>query len=351
MKKLFIYFFAFVIICFILPALLTKRDMGTFSNEEEQNQTELGEGEMQNQVQNETGEQQNSINEQQAAENNLIIKLLHKETGQVEEVNLENYLCNVVSAEMPADYELEALKAQAIVARTYTIYKIKNKKHDNADICDDSTCCQAWISKEDRLARWEESKRESNWQKIEQCVNETKGKIVTYQNEPINAFFHSNSGGTTEIPINVWGGSGYPYLQVVQTAGEEGYTQYSSEVTLSQQELLDKLKTKYPDIQIDFQNQEDIKILEYTDSNRVKTVKFGNHNLSGVETRTLLGLRSTNFEIIRENENIKFSVKGYGHGVGMSQTGANTMAKQGSKAEDIINHFYIGVEIKEINQL
>ena len=351
MKKLFIYFFAFIIICFILPALLTKRDMGTFSNEEEQNQTELGEGEMQNQVQNETGEQQNSINEQQAAENNLIIKLLHKETGQVEEVNLENYLCNVVSAEMPADYELEALKAQAIVARTYTIYKIKNKKHDNADICDDSTCCQAWISKEDRLARWEESKRESNWQKIEQCVNETKGKIVTYQNEPINAFFHSNSGGTTEIPINVWGGSGYPYLQVVQTAGEEGYTQYSSEVTLSQQELLDKLKTKYPDIQIDFQNQEDIKILEYTDSNRVKTVKFGNHNLSGVETRTLLGLRSTNFEIIRENENIKFSVKGYGHGVGMSQTGANTMAKQGSKAEDIINHFYIGVEIKEINQL
>ena len=344
MKKLFIYFFAFIIICFILPALLTKRDMGTFSNEEEQNQTELGEGEMQNQVQNETGEQQTT-------ENNLVIKLLHKETGQVEEVNLENYLCNVVSAEMPADYELEALKAQAIVARTYTIYKIKNKKHDNADICDDSTCCQAWISKEDRLARWEESKRESNWQKIEQCVNETKGKIVTYQNEPINAFFHSNSGGTTEIPINVWGGSGYPYLQVVQTAGEEGYTQYSSEVTLSQQELLDKLKTKYPDIQIDFQNQEDIKILEYTDSNRVKTVKFGNHNLSGVETRTLLGLRSTNFEIIRENENIKFSVKGYGHGVGMSQTGANTMAKQGSKAEDIINHFYIGVEIKEINQL
>ena len=350
MKKIFIYFLAFVLICFILPALLTKRDMGTFSNEVEQNQTELGEGEMQNQTQAETEEQKNNSNEQ-PTENNLVIKLLHKKNGQVEEVNLEDYLCNVVSAEMPADYELEALKAQAIVARTYTIYKMKNKKHDNADICDDSTCCQAWISKEDRLAKWEESKRESNWQKIEQCVNETKGKIVTYQNEPINAFFHSNSGGTTEIPINVWGGSGYPYLQVVQTAGEEGYTQYSSEVTLSQQELIDKLKTKYPDIQIDFQNQEDIKILEYTDSNRVKTVKFGNHNLSGVETRSLLGLRSTNFEVTRENENIKFSVKGYGHGVGMSQTGANTMAKQGSKAEDIINHFYIGVEIKEINQL
>ena len=135
---------------------------------------------------------------------------------------------------MPADFELEALKAQAVVARTYTIYKIQNKKHDNADICDDSSCCQAWISKEDRLAKWDEDKRESNWAKIEQCVNETQGKIITYNGAPINAFFHSNSGGTTELPVNVWGGgTEYPYLQVVETAGEEGYTQYSSEVTFT----------------------------------------------------------------------------------------------------------------------
>lgn len=166
--------------------------------------------------------------------------------------------------------------------------------------------------------------------------------------KPINAFFHANSGGTTELPVNVWGGSNLPYLQVVETAGEEGYTQYSSEVILSKDELIEKLKTKYPDIQIDFENQDDIKILEYTDSNRVKTVKFGNHELSGVETRTILGLKSTNFEIIKQDENIKLSVKGYGHGVGMSQTGADTMAKQGSTYEDIIKHFYAGVEIKNI---
>lgn len=84
---------------------------------------------------------------------------------------------------MPADFEIEALKAQAVVARTYTIYKIENKKHENADICDDSTCCQAWVSKENRLARWDETKRQSNWEKIEQCVNQTKGKIVTYDNK------------------------------------------------------------------------------------------------------------------------------------------------------------------------
>ena len=206
---------------------------------------------------------------------------------------------------MPADFELEALKAQAIVARTYTIYKVNNKKHDNADICDDSACCQAWISKEDRLARWDESLRDSNWGKIEQAVQSTKGKIITYENQPINAFFHSNSGGKTELPINVWGGSGYPYLQTVETAGEEGYSQYASEVTLSQQELLEKLKTKYEDISIDFANPDDIKIIEYTDGDRVKTVKFGNHNLSGVGVRTLLGLRSANFSILQENRKYK----------------------------------------------
>ena len=310
MKKIFIYFIAFISICFILPALFTKRNINTFSNGLEENIQE-------------NNEQISNNNSNEVSEYNYnkygTIKLLHKKTNEIEEVKIDDYLYNVVSAEMPADYELEALKAQAIVARTYTIYKAQNKKHENADICDDSTCCQAWVSKENRLERWEETKREDNWKKIQQCVNETKGKIITYNNQPINAFFHANSGGTTELPVNVWGGSGLPYLQVVQTAGEEGYTQYSSEVDLTQEELINKLKTKYEDIQIDFNNDEDVKILEHTDSNRVKTVRFGNHELSGVETRTLLGLKSTNFEIKKENNQIKFSVKGYGHGVGMSQ--------------------------------
>lgn len=320
-----------------MPALLTKRVKPANSEGTEEN------------VANQEGTTAES--KKYEYKNYGTIKLLHKKTGEVEEVELDQYLCHVVSAEMPVDYELEALKAQAVVARTYTIYKVNNKKHDNADICDDSTCCQAWVSKEDRLARWEESQRESNWQKIEQCVNETKGKIITYQNEPINAFFHANSGGKTELPVNVWGGSSLPYLQVVETAGEEGYSQYASEIELSNEELVNKLKEKYEDIQIDFSNDEAIKILEYTDGSRVKTIRFGNHEISGVEARTLFGLRSTNFEIIKEADKIKFTVKGYGHGVGMSQTGSDTMAKQGSNYEEIIHHFYANVEIKEINSL
>lgn len=322
-----------------MPSIFTKRTEKTSSIQIINNQSE-----------------ENTNNDEYKQENYNynkygIITLLHSKTGETEQVNLDEYLCNVVSAEMPADYDVQALEAQAIVARTYTIYKILNKKHDNADICDNSACCQAWISKEDRLSKWEEGKKNDNWQKICDAVNNTAGKIITYQNQPINAFFHSNSGGVTEIPINVWGGTGYPYLQSVQTSGEEEYKQYSSEVNLTQQELINKLKEKYTDIVIDFSKDEDIKILEYTESKRVKTIKFGNHEISGVEARTILGLKSTNFEIQKNEDNIKFIVKGYGHGVGMSQTGADAMAKKGSNAEDIIKHFYTNIEIKDINSL
>lgn len=337
MRRFLIYLGAFIFICFLMPAMLTKRTILTGT---------------QDNVLNSSDNVEKSEEEVNYDYNKYgIINLLHKKTGEVEQVNIDEYLCNVVSAEMPADYEIEALKAQSIVARTYTVYKILNKKHDNADICDDSTCCQAWISKDDRLARWEEGKRESNWQKICECVSATKGKIVAYDNQPINAFFHSNSGGVTEVPVNVWGGTGYPYLQSVETSGEDAYNQYSSEVVLTNDELVNKLKEKYGDISIDFSNDEDIKILEYTESTRVKTVRFGNHEISGVEARTLLGLRSTNFEVIKEDGKIKFSVKGYGHGVGMSQTGADSMAKQGATAEEIIGHFYSGVEVKDVNTL
>ena len=158
--------------------------------------------------------------------------------------------------------KLKALNVQAIVARTYTILKIKNgSKHDGADICDDSTCCQAWISKDNRMARWEENKKEEYWNKIVTAVNQTKGKMVMYNGEPINAFFHANSGGVTESSLNIWGGIDYPYLKSVETAGEEGYTQYSSTVTLSKEELIQKLQASYPEIQIDFNVENAIQTL------------------------------------------------------------------------------------------
>ena len=334
MKKLSMYFLALITVCFVLPAIFTKTNKQVSTDTQGEN--------ISIDVQN-IEEQKDSNNSDKE------IKLLHSKTGEVENVNIEEYLCNVVSAEMPASFETEALKAQAIVARTYTMFKLNNKKHDNADICDNSACCQAWISKEDRLAKWEESKRDEYWQKICSVVQQTKGQVIMYNNEPINAFFHSNSGGTTEIPVNVWGGTNYPYLQVVETSGEEAYTQYASEVTIANTDIINKLKEKYQDISIDFSNVEDLKIVEHTESGRVKTVKFGNHKLSGVEVRSILGLKSTNFEILKiDNDHIQFKVKGYGHGVGMSQTGADSLAKQGKTAEEIIHHFYSNVNVKKI---
>lgn len=274
------------------------------------------------------------------------IRLLHQETGQVEELDFDTYLYGVVSAEMPASYELEALRAQAVVARTYTIYKIVNgSKHENADICDSSLCCQAWISKENRLARWEENAREEYWNKIVDCVDSTSGRYVTYQGQPINAFFHSNSGGLTELPVNVWGGS-YPYLQVVQTSGEEGYNGYNSEVELSKDELIQKMLVKYPNFQIHFDEVNCIQILDLTESCRVKTMKIGNVSLSGVEARNIFGLKSAKFEFEITENTVKFRVIGYGHGVGLSQNGSDVLAKQGMTYEQIIQHYYKDVEIQ-----
>jgi len=335
MKKIIIYILILLILIFIIPVFFTKITVESNSLVNNNELQQIGQTQI--------------TNESYNYKNYNTIKLVHTKDNSIEEIGLDEYLYGVVSAEMPVDFELEALKAQAIVARTYTIYKItqNESKHGDAHICDSSACCQAWILKEDRLARWEQEKGEENWNKIVLAVNDTKGKIITYEGKPINAFFHSNSGGATESPINVWGGSGYPYLQTVETSGEDGYTQYSSELEISKDDFINKMKEKYSDFVINFEEENSLQILEYTEGGRIKTIKIGNKNLSGVEVRTIFGLRSANF-LIEVSDKIKFSVKGYGHGVGLSQTGADSLAKQGYSAEDIIKHFYSGVIVENI---
>lgn len=296
MKNIFFYMLGFIFLCFLIPVVFTK-----VPKRETASLTNISENEI-------TEPETPKVTTKYAK-----VKLLHSKSGEVEEMSMEEYLVGVVSAEMPANFELEALKAQAVVARTYTAYKMfKGGKHDNANICDDSKCCQAWISKEDRFEKWNEADRENNWSKITTAVNETKGKIITYNGEPINAFFHSNSGGTTETVSNVWGGTDYPYLQSVETSGEDGYTQYSSSVTLSKEELLQKMKESYPNITINWNEEQPIQITEYTESGRVKTIKIGDTNISGVEARTIFGLKSAKFNV-DVGETITFNVVGYGH--------------------------------------
>lgn len=343
MRKLLIYLFLIIASIFLIPILFTIQfESSTLQNVVEAN----------NQSQ-EVITTEAPISEQYNYNQYATIKLLHDKTGVVEEIPIDTYLYGVVSAEMPVNYETEALKAQAIVARTYTVYKIKNGggKHSDvgADICDNSNCCQAWISKEDRLAKWDTEVQEEYWNKIVNVVDSTAGRIIIYDGKPINAFFHSNSGGSTEVPLDVWGGSGYPYLQVVATVGEDAYPQYNSELELTKSELIEKIKSVHSEFEIDFSKEDAIKVMEYTNSGRIKTIKFGNVNLSGVEARSIFGLKSANFTVkLTDEDKVKFNVIGYGHGVGMSQTGADALAKQGSNYEDIIKHYYVGVEIQNM---
>ena len=337
MRKIILYLLIFICICFVLPVIFTSR----FS-EKVNVKVNLSEEKIQNA--NETTESTYDYKKYKE------IKLLHKKSKKIETIKLDEYLYGVVSAEMPASFENEALKAQATVARTYTLYKIVNnsKKHDKADICDDSSCCQAWISKDERLKKWNEKEREGNWNKIVNAVNNTQGKIITYNGKPINAFFHANSGGATEAPINVWGGSGYPYLQSVTTSGENAYSGYKSELKVTKDEFKEKIKKVHSDFEIDFNKKDCIKIEEYTEGNRVKNIKIGNLNLSGVEIRNIFSLRSANFKVTIDKNEIKFEVVGYGHGVGMSQTGADSLAKEGKNYKDIINHYYKNVKIEDM---
>ena len=330
MKKLIVYIILIVLILFILPIIFTK---DFTSNEKNFDQTKLA------------SENNNEINKEKANyqySNYGKIKLLCKENGTVEEMNIDDYLLGVIAAEMPANYNIEALKAQAVVARTYTIFTVKNStKHNELEICDNAECCQAWMSKDERFNKWgEDDKKEEYWSKIENAVNSTKGEIITYNNEPIDALFHANSGGKTERVSTVWGGTDLPYLQSVGTSGEDAYSQYKSEVSLTKQEFENKIKSKYQEFAIDYNDNKCIEIVEYTSGNRVRTIRIGNINISGVEARELLGLKSANFETKIDNDKIIFTVKGYGHGVGMSQTGADALANQGNDYKAIIKHFY-----------
>lgn len=309
MRKIIGIFICYMIICFIIPSLFIKT---------------------------------NTKKEITIADR---IKLLITETNEVVELSLDDYIKGVLVGEMPVTYDIEALKAQAVVARTYTMHKLlySTNTHENADMCDNVNHCQAYKSRQYAMDSWEDNEKEEKWNKIEKAVDDTRGQIIVYNDEPINAFFHANSGGKTEDAMYIWGQEKVPYLKSV-TGNEDNLFEDSK--TFSKEELISLIKDKYEDYNNEIDN---LAILDHTISNRVFHIKVGNLTLLGTEMRTICGLRSTNFEIIKEDGNITFKTIGYGHGVGMSQDGANNMALSGNSYKDIICHYYTGVEIKEYN--
>lgn len=276
--------------------------------------------------------------------------------NKIQKIDLEEYVKGVVAAEMPAEFEIEALKAQAVTARTYVLSKeiVLGGKgcqlHPGADVCTDSEHCQAWRSEEELRQKWGEN-FDKYYVKISQAVADTEELVLVYNDALIVPAYHAISGGKTENSEDVWQ-SKIPYLRSVVSPGEEVASKYKTTVVMSKEEFINKLKQKKPSLKLDnsdILNQ--IKDVERTQAGHIKTLKIGNMTFGGEEIREIFDLNSTNFNFEAQGNNIVITVIGYGHGVGMSQYGANALAKQGKKFDEILKYYYTGVEIVKIEDL
>lgn len=267
------------------------------------------------------------------------------ESGETVYLSVFDYICGVVAAEMPAVYEIEALKTQAVCAYTYLCKKLKtNAEEKSYDITDDFKTDQAYIGPEKRKERWGEN-FDLYETKIADAVRAVEKKAITYNEEIIFAAYHAISAGKTENALNVWGGD-YPYLVPVPCEGDLLAKDYLSEVIIAPADFENALKAK--NAEPHGRCEEYIGALEKSDSGTVLKITLCGKEFKGSEVREMFSLRSSNFDLLyTEEKGFCFTVRGYGHGVGMSQNGANYLALSGKNYEEIIKHFYSGVEIVE----
>ena len=278
-----------------------------------------------------------------------IISMYNHWDKKLVEMPLEEYLIGVIAGEMPASFEIEALKAQTVAARTLAVYQMPAfggrgcSQHAQADVCSSFAHCQEWISKEQMRNNWG-ADFEKNLTKLKQAVQETRGQIMTYNGKPIEVFYHSTSNGKTEEVSEVFSNS-LPYYTTVDSAGEENAPMYEGSVTLKNSEFANIFNSRYG-IGLDPNNlASQITINSYTESGRIREITVGGKRLRATEFRLLYGLNSTDITFVFGKDSITMKTRGFGHGVGMSQVGANSMAQQGYNYKDILMHYYKGVEI------
>ena len=265
----------------------------------------------------------------------------------VEEMTLAAYLPGVVRGEMPAAFEPQALAAQAVAERTYIYYHLRGgpkDAHPDADICMDPSCCNAWVSEDKAREKWGD-KYDAYEAKIDQAVSDTDGQVILYDGAPILAAFHSSSAGITANSADVWT-SDLPYLHSV-TSPESGDTvpNYYSVTTVAAEDFRATFLAAHPDAVLEGDCAGWITGVTENDSGRVESAAVGGVTVRGTELRSLYGLRSASFTVSAGEDGITFHVTGYGHGVGMSQYGANELAKEGKTWQEIIAWYYTGVTI------
>ncbi len=267
----------------------------------------------------------------------IIIRLLDESTNEITNINLEDYIIGVVAAEMPASFELEALKAQAVAARTFAMYKKETRNLDYDLI--KGVKDQAYKDNKTLLAQWKVNFF-TNYLKIRQAVEETQGQVLTYNGEVINAFYFSMSNGYTENCELVFA-QDLPYLNSVSSKWDnESLNNYSYTINFFKEDFCSSLGITCDSVEI-----QDI---TRSDSNRVLTITINNQTFKGTEMRSKLGLRSTDFDIVINESGVTITTRGYGHGVGMSQYGANGMAKEGYSYEEIVKYYYQNTEITNL---
>ncbi len=276
------------------------------------------------------------------------VRVLDGDTVTV--MSLSDYLWGVLAAEMPASFELEALKAQAVAIRSETLYRMAHPSdsHPDADVCTDYGCCQAYTTAEAAAEKWGNSAAEYQ-AKLWQAVEETDGIVVKYGGEVIQAVFHSSSAGHTLSAAEVWGGD-VPYLQEVDSPEGEEVPNYYSVVTVTGDEFLTTVQEAYPGINLEGTPEQWDYELVYNENGTLTGLTIGGVTLAATEVRTLFGLRSASFALETDSESVTFYVTGYGHGVGLSQYGANELAREGYTYEEILTWYYTDVTVEPAEQ-
>ncbi len=269
---------------------------------------------------------------------------LLRSDGTTETLSMADYLFGVVAAEMPASFHIEALKAQAVAARTYALTRQQSGVHLQGVVCDDSTCCQAYVDRETLAEKWGEN-ADFYTDKIRAAVAETDGLMIYYEDAPIEALFFAAAAGRTVDAADVWGNE-VAYLVGVNSPEGTEVPNYYSQTTLSKSQVESTILAAYPTAQLGSDTSNWLQNPTYTPSGSVATLEVGGLTLTGSQLRTLFALRSATFSLHWEGSTLVFNVTGYGHGVGMSQYGANALASEGMDFLEILGWYYTGTTVE-----
>ena len=263
--------------------------------------------------------------------------------SEIRELPLEDYVVGVLAGEMPASFAPAALKAQAVAARTYTLYSASGSKHPGADVCADPACCQAWLSEERMRRNWG-ADYEQNLARLRSAAEQTAGELLCYEGRPVFAAFHASSAGATEASGAIW--NPRPYLvSVPSPESADTVPHYVSRLLCAPLDFRDTLLAAHPEADLSGEPESWLGPVELDESGRVAAVTLGGIAVRGTELRKLFSLRSTAFTLSCDAEGFRFTVTGSGHGVGMSQYGAEVMARGGADYREILAHYYPGTTL------